>query len=303
MLVLTIACFNTSVTGQQRDGYALGIPETLPKVYLDVETLSKEKLNTGKNALIVSEAHEHVFGLKTGREILLLTLGAGLNAYNVYLQNKVTPLTPIEIAQLDPEQVNPLDRKTIDNYREEGAGDYLLYASFLIPFTVPLTIFKGEEHKSDWKVWAVMTSELLLIQGGFNGIMKSSVLRIRPFVYNPNVSIDLKTEKNARFSFYSAHTSTTAAITFFTARLFSGYLTNVRTKTLIWIGAVTYPALTGFLRLETGRHFRTDVITGYIFGAFFGYIIPDLHRISNDRLSFRPSFGEDSFQVYLSYKL
>ncbi len=247
--------------------------------------------------------HQHVFELKTGREIFLVTLGAGLNIYNAYLQNQVVPLTPIEIAQLDPNQVNPFDRKTIDNYRQEGAGDYLLYASFLIPLAVPLTIFKGEEHKSDWKVWAIMTSELLLLNGGFNGIMKASVLRIRPFVYNPDVPLELKTQKNARFSFYSAHASTTASLTFFTARLFSSYLTDTKTKTLIWIGAVTYPALTGFLRLETGRHFRTDVITGYLFGAFFGYIIPDLHRITNDRLSFRPSFGEGSFQAYLSYTL
>ncbi len=256
-----------------------------------------------RNKIAINEAHKHVFELKTGREIFLLTLGAGLNVYNAYLQNQVTPLTPVEIIQLDPEQVNPFDRKTIDNYREEGAGDYLLYASFLIPLTVPLTIFKGDEHKSDWKVWAVMTSELLILNGGFNGILKSSVLRIRPFVYNPDVSLELKTVKNARFSFYSAHTSTTASLTFFTARLFSSYLTDTKTKTLIWIGAVTYPALTGFLRLETGRHFRTDVITGYFFGAFFGYIMPDLHRISNDRLSFRPSLGGDTFQVYLSYSL
>ena len=255
----------------------------------------KDKLSDGK--------HKHEFELKTGREIFLLALGAGLNAYNIYLQNKVDPLTPMQIAQLDPEQVNPFDRKTIDNYRDRTAGDLLLYASFIMPLTVPLTIYKGEEHKSDWKVWAVMTSELFLINGGFNGVLKKSVLRIRPFVYNPEVDLELKTEKSARFSFYSAHTSTTASLTFFTARLFSSYLTNTRTKTLIWIGAVTYPALTGILRLETGRHFRTDVITGYIFGAFFGYIIPDLHRISNDRLSFRPSFGGESFQVYLSYKL
>ncbi len=259
--------------------------------------------NNKKNELESYNTHEHVFELKTGREIFLLSLGAGLNLYNIYLQNQVDPLTPFEIAQLDPMQVNPFDRKTIDNYRKEGAGDYLLYASFLIPFTVPLTIFKGEEHKSDWKVWAIMTSELALINAGFNGIIKSSVLRIRPFVYNPDVSLELKTEKNARYSFYSGHTSTTASLTYFTARLFSSYLTNTRTKTLIWIGAVTYPLLTGLLRIQTGRHFRTDVLTGYVFGAFFGYIIPDLHRITNDRLSFRPSFGSGSFNFYLSYAL
>ncbi len=137
-----------------------------------------------------SEIHKHIFELKTGREIFLIALGAGLNIYNISLQNQVIPLTPEEISLLDPNQINPFDRKTIDNYRAEGAGDYLLYASFLIPLTVPLTIFKGEEHKSDWKVWAIMTSELMLLNGGFNGILKASVLRIRPYVYNPDVSLE-----------------------------------------------------------------------------------------------------------------
>jgi len=259
--------------------------------------------NTKKIALKDNEVHKHAFGVKTGREIFLLTLGAGLNIYSAYLQNQVAPLTPAEIANLDPQQINPFDRKTIDNYRQEGAGDILLYASFLVPLAVPLAIFKGDTHRSDWKVWAVMTSELLLLNGGFNGIIKSSVLRIRPFVYNPNVSLELKTKRNARFSFYSAHASTTASLTFFTARLFSEYLTDTKTKTFIWIGAVTYPALTGLLRIRTGRHFRTDVITGYIFGAFFGYIIPDLHKITNNRLSFRPSFGNGPYKFYLSYAL
>ena len=277
-------------------------------IYLLTVSLSQvdnsfaQQRNQG-NKLTINEAHKHVFELKTGREIFLFTLGTGLNIYNAYLQNQVNPLTPDEIDQLDPEHVNPFDRKTIDFYNEEGRGNFLLYASFLIPLAIPLKIFKGDEHKSDWKIWAVMTSELLFLNGGLNGVIKSSVLRIRPFVYNPDVSIELKTKKNARFSFYSAHTSTTASFTFFTARLFSSYLTDTKTKTYIWIGALTYPALTGYLRLKTGRHFRTDVFTGYLFGAFFGYIIPELHRISNDRLSFRPSLGGDTFQVYLSYSL
>lgn len=97
-----------------------------------------------RNKLTDNEVHKHVFELKTGREIFLFTLGAGLNIYNAYLQNQITPLTSDEIAQLDPEQVNPFDRKTIDNYRAEGTGNYMLYASILIPLAVPLTIFKGD---------------------------------------------------------------------------------------------------------------------------------------------------------------
>ena len=256
-----------------------------------------------KRVFKLEESKKHLFELKTAREIVLLSVGAGLNLYNAHLQSNVDPLTPDQIMALDPEQVNPFDRKTIDRYREIGTGDLMLYASFVIPFAVPLTLYKGEEHKSDWKVWAVMMSEVLLINSGLNGVLKSSVLRTRPFVYNPDVDMELKTDKKARYSFYSAHTATTAALTFFTARLFSSHLTDTKSKSLIWTGAALYPAIVGLARQNTGRHFRTDILTGYIFGAFIGYIMPDLHRIGNDRFAFRPSFGEDTFQFFLSYSL
>lgn len=255
----------------------------------------------GKNVFKLDESRKHLFELKTAREIVLLSIGTGLNLYNAHLQSDVVPLTADQIAQLNPEQINPFDRKTINRYRDIGTGDLMLYASFVIPFAVPLTLYKGEEHKKDWKVWAVMMSEVLLINSGLNGILKSSVLRTRPFVYNPDVPLELKTDKKARYSFYSAHTATTASLTFFTARLFSSYLTDTKTKSLIWTAAALYPAITGLARQNTGRHFRTDILTGYIFGAFIGYIMPDLHRVSNDRFSFRPAFGDDSFQVYLSF--
>lgn len=256
-----------------------------------------------KSPFELDESRKHLFELKTAREIALLSIGAGMNLYNAHLQSNVEPLTPDQIVALDPEQVNPFDRKTINRYRDIGTGDLMLYASFVIPFAVPLTLYRGEEHKSDWKVWAVMMSELLLINSGLNGILKSSVQRTRPFVYNPDVDLELKTEKKARYSFYSAHTATTAALTFFTARLFSSHLTDTKTKSLIWTGAALYPAIVGLARQNTGRHFRTDIITGYIFGGFLGYVMPDLHRISRDKFTFIPSFGQDSFQVFLTYSL
>ena len=62
--------------------------------------VAQERTPTNKS--INKVEHKHEFELKTGREIFLLALGAGLNSYNIYLQNQVIPLTPMEIAQLDP---------------------------------------------------------------------------------------------------------------------------------------------------------------------------------------------------------
>jgi len=79
-------------------------------------------------------------------------------------------------------------------------------------------------------------------------------------------------------------------------------LTNKYAKILIWTGAALYPALTGYLRRNTGNHFRTDVITGYLIGAAIGYFIPEIH-LNNEALdvSFYKSFYNESVNLRLTY--
>jgi len=79
-------------------------------------------------------------------------------------------------------------------------------------------------------------------------------------------------------SFFSGHTTQSAANSFFAARVFSDYTKSTRAKVLVWTGAALYPALVGHLRRETGHHFNTDVIVGYCVGALIGYLVPELHR-------------------------
>ena len=121
-------------------------------------------------------------------------------------------------------------------------------------------------------------------------------------IYDPDTPLEKKQTVGARLSFYSGHTSTTAATTFYVARVFSDYLSNKTVKTLIWIGAAIYPALTGYLRRDTGNHFRTDVITGYLMGAAIGYLIPEIH-LRNEALNvlcYR-NFRNNSVNIRLVY--
>ena len=43
-----------------------------------------------------------------------------------------------------------------------------------------------------------------------------------------------------------------------------------------------YPALTGYLRVDSSNHFPTDVIVGYIIGAGIGFLIPELHKVQKE---------------------
>jgi membrane-associated phospholipid phosphatase len=156
--------------------------------------------------------------------------------------------------------------------------------------------------KKDFKILSVMAIEVLLIQAGLNAVVKGLTQRIRPYVYHPESPLDKKTSRGAKFSFYSGHTSTTAAMSFYTAKVFSDYLQDGFTKSLIWTAAVIYPALAGYLRVNSANHFPTDVIIGYSVGAMIGYFIPQLHSVNRQNgLSVFPSLKYNHLSLSVLY--
>jgi membrane-associated phospholipid phosphatase len=141
-----------------------------------------------------------------------------------------------------------------------------------------------------------------MLNQGLNWMAKGLTRRTRPFVYDPESPFEDKTKTNARLSFYSGHTSTAASMTFFTAKVFSDYLSNKTAKALIWTAAAVYPALVGYLRRDSANHFRTDVITGYLVGALIGYGIPLLHKTKNKDLSVHPIVSTRQIGLALHYR-
>jgi membrane-associated phospholipid phosphatase len=228
------------------------------------------------------------FNLNFTREIVLIGAGAvaAVTAY-VTLDN-VEQLTTEEVALLDPLSVNSFDRGAIGPYTEDNLGDAILYTSYLLP----LSFAFFDETRSDILDLTLMYGEVLLIQASINGIVKGAVQRTRPFVYDPETSLEKKQTTDARTSFISGHTSMTAAISFFTARVFSAYVEDDAVKILIWSGAVILPAVTAFSRVNNHWHFPTDVMAGYVVGALVGYFIPELHKTkANENLSIYPSIN------------
>ncbi len=238
------------------------------------------------------------YNLELKKELLLLGSGVLLNITGAIIVDNISPLTQQEINELDVNDINSFDRNGIKPYRESLNGDYLLYSSFLLP----LTFLANDNTRRDWQLLGVMWLEVMAIQSGINLLTKALAKRTRPYVYDPNTPLEKKQTIGARLSFYSGHTSTTAATTFYIARVFSDYLSNKTVKTFIWIGAAIYPALTGFLRRDTGNHFRTDVITGYLIGAAIGYFIPEIH-LKNEALdvSIYRNFYNESVNISLNY--
>ncbi|MGB0369657.1 MAG: phosphatase PAP2 family protein, partial [Flavobacteriales bacterium] len=148
-------------------------------------------------------------------------------------------------------------------------------------------------------------AETALLTLGVTEFFKAGVRRPRPFTYNPDVAMHVKTERDARFSFLSGHTSITAALCFTTAKVFSDYSDNSTHKALVWTSAAVLPLITGVLRVEAGKHFPTDVISGYLVGGAIGYLVPWLHKRKplTEGLTISPVGLRGGAGVYIGYRL
>lgn len=201
-----------------------------------------------------------------------------------------------DLLTLNPNDVWSFDRGALDNINANSAvlSDYLLFGTAALPFVHYLGT-KGQGE--NWKI-AGMAIETFLIAEGFVNVLKRTTTRFRPFTYNPAVPQEEKLTRGARFSFPSGHTAAVASLSFFSAKVFSDLYPESKWKPLVWSGAITLPALTAYFRFDAGRHFPTDVISGFAIGAAVGYLIPHVHRKNNNKnLSVLPSGNS----LYLSY--
>lgn len=153
----------------------------------------------------------------------------------------------------------------------------------LLGMASPLLLLADKNIRSDWKTTSVLFVETMSWNSLLTNLTKKSALRYRPYMYNDDASIELaqKLEHDSRYSFYSGHTSYASAACFFAAKVYADHHPDSKLKPYIWAGAALVPATVGVLRVRAGKHFPTDVITGYVSGALIGFLVPHLHKIKN----------------------
>lgn len=219
------------------------------------------------------------YELKTAREVTLLSVGAAGTTASILLRNKREPLSLEEMGNFDINDVLGIDRLSDGSYRKgaQVASDVLLNTSFALP----LTLLAFDETRSDAGTLGLILLETIAINETITGITKALVKRPRPYTYNREAPEEVRSMRGNTFSFFSGHTSYSAAFSFFTAKTISDYVDKSNVRTLAWTGAFLLPAATGYFRYRAGKHFPTDVITGYVVGASIGYLIPHLHKADN----------------------
>lgn len=195
---------------------------------------------------------------------------------SLMLRPNTKAFTPDEIAALDISDVPRFDLYATRHYSASArkASDIMLFTSLAIP----ALLFVDADIRHDAPEVAVIVGEVFLLNTALTQLTKELSHRPRPFNYNPDVPLDPKLERDARLSFFSGHTSTTAAMCFATAKIWTDYHPDSGWKPVVWISATAIPLTVGYLRMKGGKHFLSDVLTGFIVGSATGWLVPQLHR-------------------------
>jgi membrane-associated phospholipid phosphatase len=221
-----------------------------------------------------------------------ITVGAFALNYggNRILQQK-TPLDSMTIVNLDPNDVNSFDRYATQqdaSYAETAVkiSDYGMFACF----ATPLLFLVDKKVRKDFAPLLLLYLETEAIVGVlYSWGAAMHVDRIRPYVYHPEIPMWRKTGGGTQTSFFSGHTSSSAAACFFVAKVFSDYHPEWGNKKYLLFGAAAIPPIfIAYHRVKAMEHFPTDVITGFIVGTTAGILVPHLHKNKKANLASLP---------------
>ncbi len=215
------------------------------------------------------------YQLRLGREAGWIGGSAGVTGVAYLLKSRTPAFTPLQISALEVSQVPRFDRYSLHHYSisAQRSSDVVLFSAIVLP----AVLLADRNIRRDAPQVSVVLGEVFLANYALTRLVKELAHRTRPFTYNPDVPLTPKLEADARRSFFSGHTSTSAAMSFATARIWTDYHPDSRWKPVVWVAAAVIPATVGYLRMRGGKHFLSDVAVGMVVGAATGVLIPHWH--------------------------
>lgn len=231
-----------------------------------------------------------------------IAAGIGLSYLGLTLIKNKDALTATEVASKSKDDVFFIDRFAAGNYSEQADKDSYIpfYGSFAV---APIVALLDKDQRSHFGQISVMFVETMSAAAASFTLAAGLVQRSRPLVYNTNVPLELRQDKDEQRSFFAGHTAATAAATFFAAKVYSDFHPDSKLKPYIWTAAAIIPASVGYLRLKGGKHFLTDNLLGFGVGAACGILVPQLHKKGNkSNLSISPVVGYNYQGMGLNYK-
>jgi undecaprenyl-diphosphatase len=137
-----------------------------------------------------------------------------------------------------------------------------------------LLIFYLLQKKLGWKkfgVYILFTAVLILVCDQSTNLFKEYFQRSRPCNDGELKSIIRVVKSSDTFSFFSGHAANSMATTVFAFLILKHYYKQV-------YGLFLFPLIFAYSRIYLGLHFPGDILTGYLFGALFGFAFYKIYQ-------------------------
>ena len=247
-------------------------------------------ISYGRDTLLHKE--KIVYTLKPWVDIPIVTGCAAWCGYALTQIYSKGPSTQEQILSLNVNNIDPLDRWAVRPYNAQM--DRMSYYPFYAAFPLPLVFFlTGHDTRSDFLKLGFLYMEAMSITGLLGSSATFFVNQYRPYVYSSGTSMDQKMIQNAKNSFFCGHVEVMATSTFFISEVYADYYPQSKIKWLFFALSGIATAGLGYLRIDAGMHFPSDVFLGAVIGASSGILVPYFHNhkiIKNCNLSLSP-FG------------
>lgn len=172
----------------------------------------------------------------------------------------------------------PEDQRLLGDTLSNISGVLSLVASYALDAYLAAT----NDALAGWWLDALVIFEASVVSGLANQTVKLIAGRERPFVHalpeaeKPNTPHP--TDNN--LSFYSGHTN--GSFSALAAAVAVSQLRGYRGAWILWAVGLPLAVSAPYLRMASDRHYLTDVLTGAVLGAAFGYLIPVLFHGRED---------------------
>jgi membrane-associated phospholipid phosphatase len=207
---------------------------------------------------------------------ILLGTGIATMLATFFLDRSLPPVTIDELNSLSRESVNRIDRSATYLYSASNArwSDVLVGLSGV----APAGLFLLRDVRRSAGTFSLMYVETFLLSTFIPQLCKRSIERYRPYAYNPEAPMFVRSKPDSRRSFFSGHTTSAFASAVFISTVYGKLTGSPKWNSYVWVGSLLSASVISYLRYASGAHFPTDILTGAIIGATIGFLVPALHR-------------------------
>ena len=216
--------------------------------------------------------------LQKEREWSIILAGLGLIAAAVYADRRDdTPVYTPYAADYTGRDINPFDRLgyTVRNRRAGNLADAGLYGG---P-TLPLLLSLHPRTRPHYPTILVLWLQTMLLTFASSSLLKNTVSRPRPYVYNQDWQVDRPLTRRDRAAFLSGHAANATAGAVLFAELLRAY-DGERGPWAARLLAIGVALGTAFLRVKAGKHWPTDAAAGALLGGGVAGAVMVAHRPS-----------------------